>query len=127
MENISHLAYVLGLGDGEEPPRAVDALQVVFATVVEGGGTAKHHVAYGGRRPELAIGRGLFDSRREVHGNAGDVEVVANFDLPGMHRRITTCRVATGRPLGQSEFSSDSNAAATARSSTTSSCATEYQ
>ena len=57
----------------------------MVATVVEVGGTSEHHVAHGGRRPELAVGRGLLDSRSEVHGDTGDVEVITDLDLPGVH------------------------------------------
>src|ERR1700730_10008437 len=59
----------------------------MFAAVGERRGAAEHHVAYGRRRPQFAIGRGLFHASRKIDGDAGDVEVVADLDLACVHTR----------------------------------------
>jgi hypothetical protein len=70
--------------EGEQPPRSVEAFECVIAPIVEGRVTAQHQVADSGRDEDSSVIAGLFDPRRKVHRDPGDVAVVSQLDLTGV-------------------------------------------
>ena len=69
------------VGDGEETPRSVYAFELMLTAFGETSAVAEQHVAHGGRCPQFAIHRALFDARCEVDGDSGDIAIIVMFDL----------------------------------------------
>jgi hypothetical protein len=67
-----------------EPPRSLEALEVVWAAIVEVVTAAEEQIVDGRRYEQAVVVGGCLDAGGEVDGGARDVAVLADLDLAGV-------------------------------------------